>query len=229
MKTMLDSKEFWSEGAYRAKMKSPLEMIASAVRAVDGDVDFAFPLANQMAQLGQPLYRKQEPTGYSNSSQEWVNSAGLLARMNFALPLADEQGAGREEWKAAKPTIHGGIAGLARFSKAVDWEVRKPMTTRRIFLRNSALAMFGVGTAPLWLPRALVRRRRALAAQEDPGGDFPARRGRRPERRGAARREGLLRPASDDRRFRGPSQRRSARTRRSIWTASSDCIPRSRR
>src|SRR5512147_1421399 len=29
------------------------------------------------------------------------------------------------------------------------------MSTRRIFLRNSALAMIGVGTAPLWLERAL--------------------------------------------------------------------------
>ena len=44
--------------------------------------------SNQVAQLGQPLYRKQEPTGYSNSSQEWLNSAGLLARMNFAVQLA---------------------------------------------------------------------------------------------------------------------------------------------
>ena len=89
MKTMLDSKEFWSEGAFRSKMKSPLEMVASAVRAVNGDVDFAFALANQVAQLGQPLYRKQEPTGYSNSSQDWLNSAGLLARMNFAVQLAN--------------------------------------------------------------------------------------------------------------------------------------------
>jgi uncharacterized protein (DUF1800 family) len=91
MKTMLDSKEFWSAGAYRSKMKSPLEMVASAVRAVAGDVDFAFALANQVAQLGEPLYRKQEPTGYSNSSKQWANSAGLLARMNFALQLADNR------------------------------------------------------------------------------------------------------------------------------------------
>jgi uncharacterized protein (DUF1800 family) len=88
MQTMLDSKEFWSEGAYKSKMKSPLEMVASAVRAVNGNVDFAFALASQVAQLGEPLYRKVEPTGYSNSSQEWLNSAGLLARMNFALQLA---------------------------------------------------------------------------------------------------------------------------------------------
>jgi uncharacterized protein (DUF1800 family) len=91
MKNMLGSKEFWSAGAYRSKMKSPLEMVASAVRAVGGDVDYAFALANQVAQLGEPLYRKQEPTGYSNSGREWVNSAGLLARMNFALQLASNR------------------------------------------------------------------------------------------------------------------------------------------
>ena len=42
MLTMIDSKEFWSVGAYRSKVKSPLEMVASAVRAMNGNVDFAF-------------------------------------------------------------------------------------------------------------------------------------------------------------------------------------------
>jgi uncharacterized protein (DUF1800 family) len=91
MKTMLESKEFWSLGAYRSKMKSPLEMVASAVRAANGNVDYAVSLMQQVAQLGEPLYRKVEPTGYSNASQEWLNSAGLLARMNFALQLADNK------------------------------------------------------------------------------------------------------------------------------------------
>jgi len=91
MTTMLESKEFWSLGAYRSKLKSPLEIVASAVRAADGDVDYASSLVNQVAQMGQPLYRKQEPTGYSNSSQEWLNSGGLLARMNFAVNLAENK------------------------------------------------------------------------------------------------------------------------------------------
>jgi uncharacterized protein (DUF1800 family) len=69
-------------------MKSPLEMVASAVRAVNGDIDFAQPLAGQLNQLGEPLYRKLEPTGYSNRGVEWINSASLLARMNFSLALA---------------------------------------------------------------------------------------------------------------------------------------------
>jgi uncharacterized protein (DUF1800 family) len=120
LRTMLASREFWSEGAYRSKMKSPLEMVASAVRAVNGDVDFAFPLVNQVAQLGEPLYRKQEPTGYSNSSEEWVNTAGLLARMNFALQLADNKvpGVKVDSADAAKPGELAGISlGSPEFQK----------------------------------------------------------------------------------------------------------------
>jgi uncharacterized protein (DUF1800 family) len=91
MKTMLNSDEFFAEAAYRVKVKSPFEMIVSAVRATGAQVDFAFPLANQIAQLGEPLYRKLEPTGYSNTSAEWINSSALLARMNFALALAQNK------------------------------------------------------------------------------------------------------------------------------------------
>ena len=113
MKTMLESKEFWSEGAYRSKMKSPLEMVASAVRASGADVDFATALANQVAQMGEPLYRKQEPTGYSNSSQEWVNSAGLMARMNFASGLAENQVPGV---KTEKP-LEAAFLGAPEFQR----------------------------------------------------------------------------------------------------------------
>ncbi len=88
MRTMLASPEFWSQGAYQAKVKTPFEMIVSAVRATNADVTSAFLLVNQLQKLGEPLYRKIEPTGYSSANAEWVSSAGLLDRMNFALALA---------------------------------------------------------------------------------------------------------------------------------------------
>jgi uncharacterized protein (DUF1800 family) len=91
MTTMLTSKEFLSQGAYQSKMKTPFEMIVSSIRATGAEVDYAFPLANRIAQLGQPLYRKLEPTGYSNANAEWINSAALLARMNFALDLTQNK------------------------------------------------------------------------------------------------------------------------------------------
>ena len=121
MRTMLDSKEFFSVAAYQSKLKSPLEMVASAARALNADIDFAFPLANQVAQLGQPLYRKQEPTGYSNNSREWLNSAGLMARMNFALQLADNKvpGVKVDAGKSAKPDdpVAGISLGSPEFQK----------------------------------------------------------------------------------------------------------------
>jgi len=66
-------------------------MVVSALRATDAEVTSGLPLARTIAEMGQPLYRKQEPTGYSNTGSDWVNSAGLLARMNFALALSQNQ------------------------------------------------------------------------------------------------------------------------------------------
>ncbi len=94
MMTMLSSKEFFSQGAFHAKVKTPFEMMVSALRATGAQVDYVFPLANQIATLGEPLYRKLEPTGYSSANSEWVSSSGLLARMNFALSLGQNKVAG---------------------------------------------------------------------------------------------------------------------------------------
>src|SRR5580698_375397 len=91
LSTMLTSKEFLSQGAYQAKVKTPFEMIVSSVRATGAQVNYAFPLAKRIEDLGQPLYRKLEPTGYSNANAEWINSAALLARMNFALDLTQNK------------------------------------------------------------------------------------------------------------------------------------------
>ena len=91
MSVMLESPEFWSEKTYHAKMKSPLEVVASAVRALGVEVESANALARQVAEAGQPLYQKQEPTGYSNSGEEWVGAASLLARMNFGIALVENR------------------------------------------------------------------------------------------------------------------------------------------
>jgi uncharacterized protein (DUF1800 family) len=94
MRTMLNADEFWAAANFRAKLKSPLEMVVSAVRAVNGDVDTAVQMVQLMNTLGEPLYRKQEPTGYTNRGGDWLNSASLLARMNFANSLAQGKIAG---------------------------------------------------------------------------------------------------------------------------------------
>jgi|HubBroStandDraft_2_1064218.scaffolds.fasta_scaffold11459_2 uncharacterized protein (DUF1800 family) len=87
LKTMLDSPEFWAPDAYRAKVKTPLEFVVSAVRASGAQVTEAMPIARQLQNMGMPLYGMQPPTGYSMKADAWVNSSALLGRMNFALAL----------------------------------------------------------------------------------------------------------------------------------------------
>jgi uncharacterized protein (DUF1800 family) len=88
MHTMIYSPEFWSREAYRAKIKTPLELVISAVRALGTDVDSAMPLAQWVGRIGEPLYQCQPPTGYADNADAWVNTGALLNRLNFSLTLA---------------------------------------------------------------------------------------------------------------------------------------------
>ena len=91
LKTMFHSPEFWAPESYRAKVKTPLEFVVSAVRTSGAEVSDALPLARQLQNLGMPLYGMQPPTGYSMKADAWVNSSALLGRMNFALALTAEK------------------------------------------------------------------------------------------------------------------------------------------
>jgi uncharacterized protein (DUF1800 family) len=87
LNTLFHSPEFWDDTTYRAKVKTPLEFVASAVRATGAEIDDAQPLVGQLNRMGMPLYGAQPPTGYSMKAETWVSSSALLNRMNFALAL----------------------------------------------------------------------------------------------------------------------------------------------
>src|SRR5437667_470601 len=95
VKTMLrvifTSREFAAVDAERAKIKKPLEYVASAVRALGGSVDprGGFELARAIGEIGETLYGAQPPTGWPDRAEAWVNAGTLLARMNFAVALVE--------------------------------------------------------------------------------------------------------------------------------------------
>jgi uncharacterized protein (DUF1800 family) len=88
LRTMFKSPEFWSPDAYRAKVKTPLEFVVSAVRASGAQVEDARALVGTLNNMGMMPYGMTPPTGYSMKADVWVNSSALLGRMNFALGLA---------------------------------------------------------------------------------------------------------------------------------------------
>ncbi len=88
MRTMIYSPEFWSREAYRAKIKTPYELVVTSARALGTDVDTPMPLVQWVNRIGEPLYQCQPPTGYSDKAETWVNTGALLNRLNFSLALA---------------------------------------------------------------------------------------------------------------------------------------------
>jgi uncharacterized protein (DUF1800 family) len=96
MRAMIYSPEFWSRAAYRAKIKTPFELVVSSARALGADVDTAVPLVNWVTRIGEPLYQCLPPTGYSDKASAWVNAGALLNRLNFALALAGNRVAGSQ-------------------------------------------------------------------------------------------------------------------------------------
>ena len=120
VQTIIYSPEFFSPQAYRAKIKSPFEFAVSAVRATGRTIvpDDILPMNKRLAmeagatfdrnmdrianarrksldiaviEMGEPLFAYQAPTGYTEDSRKWVNAGALIARMNFALALAEHK------------------------------------------------------------------------------------------------------------------------------------------
>lgn len=88
LKAIFFSNEFNSPEAYRAKIKRPFELVVSAIRTLGADTNGGPGTHQWIARMGEPLYGFQTPNGYSDAAENWVNTGGLLERMNFGLALA---------------------------------------------------------------------------------------------------------------------------------------------
>ena len=94
LKTIYASPEFYSFEAYRAKVKTPFELVVSAIRSVGAETDAGKPIIQVIAQMGEPLFMCQPPTGYPDVAEAWINAGALLNRLNFSLALAANRLAG---------------------------------------------------------------------------------------------------------------------------------------
>lgn len=88
---ILTSNEFFSTGVRRSKVKTPLEFVASALRATSADLRNGMPLTRTLRDMGMPLYSCQPPTGYDETATAWVSAGALVSRMNFAVEIAKNQ------------------------------------------------------------------------------------------------------------------------------------------
>ncbi len=88
---MVNHADFWNQKITREKLKSPFELIISAVRATNAEVQQPFQLYNWCAKMGQKIYFYQAPTGFPDKAAYWINTGALLNRMNFGLAFAAQK------------------------------------------------------------------------------------------------------------------------------------------
>jgi uncharacterized protein (DUF1800 family) len=91
VRTIVTSPEFFSADAYRAKVKSPFELVVSALRALDAAPDVTARTAQLVSRLGQPLFGHQAPNGYPETGEAWMNTGAILNRINFGLTVAGDR------------------------------------------------------------------------------------------------------------------------------------------
>jgi uncharacterized protein (DUF1800 family) len=88
VRTIVTSPEFFSRAAYRTKVKSPFELVASALRAMNAEIDTTPRTAQIVARLGQPIFGRQTPDGWPETGGAWMNAGAILNRINFGLAVA---------------------------------------------------------------------------------------------------------------------------------------------
>ena len=103
VRTIVTSPEFFSRAAYRAKVKSPFELVASSLRALGARADTTPRSAQMVAFLGAPIFGHQAPNGWPETGEAWMNAGAILNRINFGLVLAAGRvpGAAVSRWPEA--------------------------------------------------------------------------------------------------------------------------------
>ena len=88
LRAIITSPEFFSTPAYRAKVRSPFEYVAAAMRAMGAETDGDRPVLDLIGRMGQPLFGRITPDGYSDRAEQWLSSGAMVVRLNFAGALA---------------------------------------------------------------------------------------------------------------------------------------------
>ena len=93
VREMLSSNLFFSDWAYRSKIKSPAELVTGsllAITAMGGKASIEYAL-KAMISMGQPIMNPPSVKGW-DGEETWINANTLFLRYNFAAAVANQKG-----------------------------------------------------------------------------------------------------------------------------------------
>ena len=116
MRTILESDELLAaddDGEHRdAKVKSPLELLASALRSAHADVRQGMVATKLVGDLGQPILRAEPPTGWKETADAVVTAGGMVTRFDVATRVASNRVAGVRTDTARWARLASGADGI---------------------------------------------------------------------------------------------------------------------
>ena len=131
LRAIVTSPEFFSTKVYRAKMRSPFEYVAAAMRALNAETDGDRPVLDAIGRMGQPVFGRITPDGYADRADQWLSSGAMIARFNFASALATNR-------------LKGTKIDVARLLSGVD-EAKKDSVAAK-FIRLTVFGDLSKGT-----------------------------------------------------------------------------------
>ena len=93
-RAILTSPEFMERSNYRAKFKTPFEFTVSAIRATNAKLEDGSDTAAVIAKMGQPIYDCDDPTGFYDQAEAWMDAGVLTSRWDYA-------------WKMVRGSVRG--------------------------------------------------------------------------------------------------------------------------
>ncbi len=137
-RAILTHELFYDRSVRLVKAKTPFEFVVSALRATGADVKVPQAVLSRIADMAQPLYQCEDPTGYSDAAMDWMDPGVLAVRWQFAYDL-----------------LHGRVAGVGLDTSPLREHVAQNPEIWEYQLVDTLLA----GERPGSLSMAPLRRR----------------------------------------------------------------------
>jgi uncharacterized protein (DUF1800 family) len=158
LRAIITAPEFFSSKAYRAKVRSPLEYAAAALRVSNAETDGDRPMLDWIARMGQPLFGRITPDGFPDHAKQWLSTGALIERFNFASALVTNKIKGTHIYVSRLLVgidINNTRAGADRLTQLIfDGDLTQ--ATRAVLVRAIATAAPNIkqqdGPAPTRLP-----------------------------------------------------------------------------
>lgn len=89
VRAIVASDEFWRREHFGGKFKTPFEFVVGAARAVGAEVTDTRLLLSAAASMNQPTYQCDDPTGWYDTAEAWLDPGVLAKRWQFAIDLSE--------------------------------------------------------------------------------------------------------------------------------------------